>query len=79
MKNKNVVNEGLLTQINISNGLQYHQQDKKKAKQNINTNTELQFEIECPRCYDAMILCSDFNSLYYLCEECNFCLYIQKK
>ncbi len=35
--------------MNISNGLQYHQQDKKKAKQNINTNTELQFEIECPR------------------------------
>lgn len=66
--------------MNISNGLQYHQQDKKNAKQqNINTNTELQFEIECPRCYDAMILCSDFNSLHYLCEECNFCLYIQKK
>ena len=41
--------------------------------------TELEVEIECPRCYDAMILCSDFNSLYYLCEECNFCLYIQKK
>lgn len=53
---KNTVNKGLLTQMNISNGLQYHQQDKKKAKQNINTNTELQFEIESTRCYGAMVL-----------------------
>ena len=28
-----------------------------------NTKTELQFEIECPRCYDNMTLCSDFNGL----------------
>ncbi|TLX91187.1 MAG: hypothetical protein E6K94_03955 [Thaumarchaeota archaeon] len=35
-------------------------------------------EIECPRCYNIMTLCSDFDSLYYLCEECDFCLYTLK-
>jgi hypothetical protein len=40
-----------------------------------NTKTELQFEIECPRCYDNMTLCSDFNGLYYFCEQCGFLLH----
>ena len=31
-------------------------------------------EIECPRCHDTMILCSEFDRLCYLCEECGFCL-----
>lgn len=39
----------------------------------------LEHEIECPRCRDSMILCSDFDSLYYFCEECDFCLYTIKK
>jgi len=39
----------------------------------------LEHEIECPRCRDAMTLCSDFDSLYYFCEECDFCLYTIKK
>jgi hypothetical protein len=37
-----------------------HQQNRKQAKQ-----TELQPEIECPRCYDTMTLNSDFDGLYY--------------
>ena len=36
-------------------------------------------EIECPRCYDTMTLCSDFDSLYYVCEMCDFYLYTIKK
>lgn len=32
-------------------------------------------EIECPRCYDMMTLCSDFDNLYYVCESCDFYLY----
>lgn len=36
-------------------------------------------EIECPRCYDIMTLCSDFDNLYYVCEICDFYLYTIKK
>jgi hypothetical protein len=64
-----------MTKINISNrSLYYHRQNRKKAKL-----TELVSEIECPRCSETMILCSDFDSLYYFCEECNFSLYTHKK
>lgn len=38
----------------------------------------IEHEIECPRCYNIMTLCSDFDSLYYLCEECDFSLYTIK-
>ena len=39
----------------------------------------LEQEIECPRCHDSMMLCSDFDNLYCVCEECDFCLYTIKK
>ncbi|HJU34707.1 MAG TPA: hypothetical protein VJ695_06275 [Nitrososphaera sp.] len=39
----------------------------------------LEEEIECPRCHDNMMLCSEFDNLYYVCEECDFCLYTIKK
>jgi hypothetical protein len=39
----------------------------------------MEHEIECPRCHDSMELCSDFDSLYYVCEECDFSLYTIKK
>ena len=39
----------------------------------------LEHEVECPRCHDVMTLCSDFDSLYYFCEECDFCLYTIKR
>jgi predicted nucleic acid-binding Zn ribbon protein len=35
----------------------------------------LENEIECPRCHDMMTLCSDFDLLYYKCEECHLPLY----
>ena len=37
-------------------------------------NLSITLEMECPRCHDTMILCSEFNRLCYLCEECSFCL-----
>ena len=40
---------------------------------------DIENEIECPRCYDMMTLCSDFDNLYYLCENCEFCLYTIKR
>lgn len=39
----------------------------------------MEHEIECPRCHDSMELCSDFDNLYYVCEECDFCLYTIKR
>jgi hypothetical protein len=39
----------------------------------------LEQEIECPRCHDSMMLCSDFDNLFYVCDECDFCLYTIKK
>lgn len=39
----------------------------------------LEHEIECPRCHDSMELCSDFDNLYYVCKECDFCLYTIKR
>ena len=36
-------------------------------------------EIECPRCcYDIMVLSSDFDRLYYFCEECSLSLLINQ-
>jgi hypothetical protein len=40
---------------------------------------EIESEIECPRCYDVMTLCSDFDSLYYVCYKCDFVLYTVRK
>jgi len=40
---------------------------------------EIELEIVCPRCYGTMILSSDFDCLYYTCEECDFVLYTVKK
>lgn len=38
----------------------------------------IEHEIGCPRCYNVMTLFSDFDRLYYLCEECDFSLYTLK-
>ncbi len=56
----------------------YHKQ-KNGKKHKITANTELQFEIECPRCFETMDLYSNFDSLYYFCNECNFHLYTNTK
>jgi len=37
---------------------------------------DIDAEIECPRCYDLMILSSDFDKLGYFCQECNLSLFI---
>jgi hypothetical protein len=44
-----------------------------RLKENTN-NLSITHEMECPRCHDIMILCSEFNRLCYFCEECSFCL-----
>jgi hypothetical protein len=41
-----------------------------------NNNLDIEHEIECPRCHDVMTLRSNYDQLCYLCEECNFPLYV---
>jgi hypothetical protein len=36
--------------------------------------TELDNEIECPRCHEIMDLQSSFDKLMYSCENCSFLL-----
>jgi Zn finger protein HypA/HybF involved in hydrogenase expression len=36
--------------------------------------TELDNEIECPRCHEIMELQSSFDKLMYSCESCSFLL-----
>ncbi|MEO9294681.1 MAG: hypothetical protein ABI347_03680 [Nitrososphaera sp.] len=53
--------------------------NEEKERQQQKQVAVLEHEIECPRCRDSMTLCSDFDNLYYFCEECDFCLYTIKK
>jgi hypothetical protein len=39
-------------------------------------NSELETEIECPSCQSIMTLNSVYDSPYYGCNDCNFCLYM---
>ncbi len=39
--------------------------------------TNMQQEIECPRCYDIMTLSSDFDKLLYFCQECELSLLLK--
>jgi len=43
-----------------------------------NITDSIEYEIECPRCYNVMTLCSNFDTLFYSCEECDFSLYTFK-
>jgi len=36
--------------------------------------TELDMEMECPRCHEMMELHSNFDELVYSCESCSFLL-----
>jgi hypothetical protein len=68
---KMVKNKGLLTKIKTQTHLQ-------NCRQSYYEKIDLQFEMECPRCYDTMALCSNFDGLYYFCEQCGFLLYTLK-
>ncbi|MGC1134220.1 MAG: hypothetical protein WA941_15445 [Nitrososphaeraceae archaeon] len=43
-------------------------------QKNEQTLTELDHEIECPRCNNIMELSSTFDALAYFCEDCTFIL-----
>jgi len=46
-----------------------------KNTEQLSIMDNLENEIECPRCHDIMTLCSHFDYLYYICEECHLPLF----
>jgi formamidopyrimidine-DNA glycosylase len=67
----------LETSVKTKNSPQIEEGQQGQQKQE--TVTYIEHEIECPRCYDTMTLRSDFDSLYYFCEECAFILYTVRR
>jgi Zn finger protein HypA/HybF involved in hydrogenase expression len=63
------INSDILEQNH--HGIVEHEEDHKLQ--------ELEHEIECPRCHDIMTLSAEFDSLYYICEGCDFSLYTIRK
>jgi hypothetical protein len=47
--------------------------DLQKVEEDKSTK-DLEQEIECPRCNDVMTLSSNFDSIGYVCQECDFLL-----
>jgi ribosomal protein S27AE len=41
------------------------------------TIKDVEQEIECPRCSDVMTLSSNFDRLGYVCQECDFLLFMK--
>ena len=65
----------LETSVKTKNSPQIEEEQQQKQE----IITDIEHEIDCPRCYDTMTLRSDFDSLYYFCEECAFILYTVRK
>jgi hypothetical protein len=61
--------------MNVPYNLKLMQYSLEKKGNHISIMDNLENEIECPRCHDIMTLCSDFDFLYYKCEECFLPLY----
>ena len=61
--------------MNVASNSELMQYLLEKKRQQISIMDNLENEIECPRCHEIMTLCSDFDLLYYKCEECNLPLY----
>src|SRR5919112_5947810 len=45
-----------------------------QAAEEVQIVENLQQEIDCPRCSDSMTLTSDFDGLFYFCQECQLSL-----
>jgi hypothetical protein len=48
-----------------------HLEDGEKSDERLKN---IEQEIECPRCNDVMTLTSDFDTLGYVCQECDLLL-----
>jgi ribosomal protein S27AE len=69
--------DNIEVETSIRNSLQIEEQKYSQEQEKILTDMER--EIECPRCYDIMTLRSDFDSLFYSCDKCGFILYTIKR
>jgi ribosomal protein S27AE len=69
--------DNIEVETSIRNSLQIEEQKYSEEQEKILTDMER--EIECPRCYDIMTLRSDFDSLFYSCDKCGFILYTIKR
>jgi hypothetical protein len=67
----------LLTRLEPSSHSSYH--DESMDSGSCDYKKEIEFEIECARCYDTMALCSDFNGIYYFCENCGLLLHTYRR
>ena len=70
IRNKRTRKAALESQYVLGIGNQHEAESK--------VSDTIEHEIGCPRCYNVMTLCSNFDSLYYLCEECDFSFYTLK-
>jgi hypothetical protein len=61
---------GVMNNELLSPDLEYDLQDSEENEAIKN----IEQEIECPRCYDIMLLSSDFDKLLYFCQECGLSL-----
>jgi len=62
--------ELLLQQADVD-ALQNEEEEKEQTPMK-----DIDAEMQCPRCYDMMILSSDFDKLGYFCQEYNLSLFI---
>ena len=74
-----VADTRLRTSVDIQKNSTYVETALERQIQEQEKYTDIEHEIDCPRCYDTMTLRSDFDSLYYFCEECAFILYTIRK
>jgi hypothetical protein len=70
---KDINSNSIVQQAKVSEDNQIEEKEDDKIMQ------ELEYEIECPRCYDVMTLSSEFDSLCYICDSCDFTLFTIKK
>jgi transcription elongation factor Elf1 len=54
--------------------LQANKEHTREQQQENQTLSELDTEIECPRCNEIMELHSKFDELVYFCDNCSFLL-----
>jgi predicted nucleic acid-binding Zn ribbon protein len=54
--------------------IEREKEKEQKPFRSLKGNLSAEPEIECPRCHEVMILQSEFDQLFYFCEQCCFSL-----
>jgi hypothetical protein len=58
----------------VNQALETLEESNLPEQKEVSVLTELDHEIECPRCDDIMELSSSFDEIAYYCENCSFIL-----